>query len=579
VSSGTVTVNQGAALDLNGYGASTTITNPLTLNGTGILGGGALLNSSSSAATYAGLLTLGSNTSILGANGSITLSYIGQITGAGFNLTLGGAQGGSVASNIYTGTGALRKQDAGIWTLAGANGYTRGTAITGGTLQISSGGTSGTSLSSGGVALSGGALVDIANSTISNNIRLTTGINKLAATSNTTANFAGLISGSGTGALLVGDSGNNGRMIFSGLNIYTGGTTVNAGSLAAGSASAFGLETILVTSGATLDLNGQTLTTTGVLTINGTGASGLGVLTNSSSTTATHTGNIMLASASSIGSDTGALILNGTVSDTNDFGLVFVGTKAITLTNVSNALSTIASGSELGALSVVNAGALKIGSVTISGTTYNGLDSTDRISVETLTGDLTISQNVNTTSVAASPASPALLLAAGASEGVGNTSGNIVLIGSPNLTVGANGIADFYSGSSEESLGLSSYVATRASQSTVFGYTRSYQPNLIGYNVIYRNRTPTHSDSTAVASDSVISSSFYEATAMQRPAAVLIPTLIALVKQRVINQRLENPKDEECTLINTLETLPSARKGSNFRANSTCRFMMSTDLL
>jgi hypothetical protein len=76
-----------------------------------------------------------------------------------------------------------------------------------------------------------------------------------------------------------------------------------------------------------------------------------------------------------------------------------------------------------------------------------------------------------------------------------------------------------------------------------------------------------------------MSSSFYEATAMQRPAAVLIPTLIALVKQRVINQRLENPKDEECTLINTLETLPSARKGSNFRANSTCRFMMSTDLL
>jgi autotransporter-associated beta strand protein len=578
VSSGTVTVNSGAALDLNGYGTSTSITNPLTLNGTGISGGGALVNSSSAAAAYAGLLTLGSDASILGTNGSIALSYIGQITGAGFNLTIGGVQGGSIASNIYTGAGRLRKQDAGMWVLLGSNGYTDGTTITGGTLQVSSGGTSGTSLSSGRVTLGGGALVDTANSTISNNIMLTAGVNELAAASNTIANFSGVISGSGTGTLLVGDSTNNGRVIFSGVNSYSGGTRVDAGSLAAGSSTAFGSDMILVASGATLDLNGQTMTTTGVLTLNGSGVNGAGALTNASSTAATYSGNITLASASAIGSDTGALILSGVVSDTNDYGLAFVGSKDITLANASNALSTIASGSGMGALSVVNAGALKIGSVTIDATTYSGLDSTDRISVETLTGDLTISQNVNTTSVSASPAAPALLLAAGASEDVDNASGNIVLVGAPNLSVGANGIADFYSGSLEESLGLSSYSATKASNSTVFGYTRSYQPTSLGYNIVYRSQRSTPPEPTNSGGDSTSSSLPNETTSTGTltPTDPLIPSDVVIAKQSVAN-----PADEECTLINTLESLPSPGRASSLRAKSnlSCRVIMGTDAL
>ena len=258
---------------------------------------------------------------------------------------------------------------------------------------------------------------------------------------------------------------------------------------------------------------------------------------------------------------------------------MFIGSKDITLVNTSNALSTIASGSALGALSVVNAGALKIGSVTIGGTTYNGLDSTDRISVETLTGDLTISQNVTTTSVSASPAAPALLLAAGASEGVDNTSGNIVLVGAPNFSVGANGIADFYSGSLEESLGLSSYIATKSSNSTVFGYTRSYQPNSIGYNVIYRNQTSTYSDPVSSSSDSIISSSSNETTTPTTtpttPSVTPIPLPIVIVKY------VANTLNEECALINTLESLPSSSQGSIVRAKSklTCRLITNADSL
>jgi len=57
-SSSGVSVTSGAVLDLNGLNCATPI--PLTLNGTGIASGGALINSSATGATWAGLITLGS---------------------------------------------------------------------------------------------------------------------------------------------------------------------------------------------------------------------------------------------------------------------------------------------------------------------------------------------------------------------------------------------------------------------------------------------------------------------------------------------------------------------------------------
>ena len=57
------TVTGGAVLDLNGFTLGTA--EPLTLNGTGIANGGALTNSSATAVTYSGLITLGSASSIV----------------------------------------------------------------------------------------------------------------------------------------------------------------------------------------------------------------------------------------------------------------------------------------------------------------------------------------------------------------------------------------------------------------------------------------------------------------------------------------------------------------------------------
>jgi len=145
---GAVNVTSGAVLDLNG--TTMTNTNPLTLNGTGISSGGALANSSGTAATYAGLVTLGATgTSIVANSGNISLSNTGTIAGAstGLGLVLGGtATGNSIASAFNggvagtPGAGTLTKQGTGTWTLTNTSTYTGATAVNVGALALGNGG-------------------------------------------------------------------------------------------------------------------------------------------------------------------------------------------------------------------------------------------------------------------------------------------------------------------------------------------------------------------------------------------------------------------------------------------------------
>ena len=150
------TVSSNGTLDLGGYTLGTA--EALTLNGTGRSSIGALMNSGS-AATYSGLITLGSASSIVGGTGTITISNVGTITGATYGLTLGGAQGGTLTSILGTTTGTLTKQDAGTWTLSGANTYTGDTTISAGTLAISNATALGTS--AGVTSITTGAALNI----------------------------------------------------------------------------------------------------------------------------------------------------------------------------------------------------------------------------------------------------------------------------------------------------------------------------------------------------------------------------------------------------------------------------------
>ncbi len=464
---GAISVTSGAALDLNGQ--TMTSTGALTLRSTGIDGGGALLNSSSTGATYAGLLTLGAASSIVGGAGMIALSNTGTITGATYGLTLGGSQGGGIASIIGTTSGTLNKEGAGTWTLSGANTYTGSTAVTGGGLIITN--ATGLGTTAGGTTVSSGATLDLQGVTVGaetltlngGTLATTTGTSSLSGAvtlgADSTINVAGsaselTISGLVTGARALTKSG-TGKLTMSRQNTFSGGLTIAAGTAIegttyTGSSGPFGSGTVTVQSGATLDLNNYNVYAP--VTLAG------GALVNNATSGGTGQGDVSLGvslTADSIFGGSG--YMNAfTAITSNGYGLVFLGTGRKNLSNVNNTLSTIATGSGVGVLNVVNNQALAIGQVTAGGSTYSGINSTGTVSVMTRSGNLTVSQNVVTTSTATSYTTPALKLGAGSLSAAGTpTGGDVMLSGTPTINVGTGGVALIYSGYATTSAGRS----------------------------------------------------------------------------------------------------------------------------
>lgn len=126
------TVANGAALHL----ADKTLTvgaEALTLNGTGITGSGALRHLGGNN-SFAGPITLASNSSINSAAGNLTLT--GGVTGTN-NLTIGGS-GNTIISTtgITTGTASLTKTGTGTVTLNAVSTYTGNTNVEGGTFLL-----------------------------------------------------------------------------------------------------------------------------------------------------------------------------------------------------------------------------------------------------------------------------------------------------------------------------------------------------------------------------------------------------------------------------------------------------------
>ena len=252
-------VTGGATLDLAGFTLANTVTfEDLTLNGTGISLSGALMNSGV-AATYKGLITLGSASSIEGGTGTIALSNVGTISGATFLLTLGGTQGGSITSIIGNTSGGVTKEDAGTWTLSGANTYTGATTVNGGTLKAGVL-TQAFGLASA-VTMANIALAKLDITGFNNTIGSLTGGGALggngtlgAATltigsdGTSPGTYAGIIDG--TGAIIKSGIG---ALTLSGANIFSGGTTLSAGQLNINNLTAIGSGALSITGGTTID--------------------------------------------------------------------------------------------------------------------------------------------------------------------------------------------------------------------------------------------------------------------------------------------------------------------------------------
>ena len=242
-----------------------------------------------------GLLKFTSALTATGA-GAKTLTLQGSTAGTG-------EIAGAIVDNGGSNTTALMKSGTGKWTLSGNNTYTGGTTISGGTLEIGGSGSLGSGTYAGAISNTGALKVSTsANQTLSGDI-------------------------SGTGGTLA--MSGSGTLTLSGNNSYTGGTTVNNGTLKISGTSATGSGAVTVKSGATLAgtglITGLTTIETGATLSPGNspgfeGFSG-GLTLNSSSTTLFELGGTTRSDISNSGNGyydaiditAGTFTLDGTI--------------------------------------------------------------------------------------------------------------------------------------------------------------------------------------------------------------------------------------------------------------------------
>jgi len=261
---------------------------------------------------------------------------------AGNSLEIGSA---------ITGGGAVTKWGPGPATLSGTNDYTGATTVSAGTLKAGSTAAFGTNSA---VTLISGAALDITgfNNSIGSlnggngaagNVTLGAATLTVGGDGTSPVAYAGVISGAGGGLTKIG----GGTQILSGANLYTGTTTVNAGTLRAGNATAFGPAanaSLAFGPGSTgkVQLYGNSMTVIGLNTDatvgtpiveSGSGAAGTDTLTVNNATENTFAGVLQNGGARNLAltkTGTGLLTLSGPNTYT---GTTTVSAGTLTVTN------------------------------------------------------------------------------------------------------------------------------------------------------------------------------------------------------------------------------------------------------
>jgi len=382
--------------------ATNTYTGVTTINaGTIAVAADARLGTAPAVAT-AGKLTFGGGTLrttasfTLAANRGIALTGAGTIsTDPGTTLTYGG---------IIAGASPLTKAGTGTLIVSGANTYTGVTTIGAGTLQL---GATNAVPSGSAVTVSGGAIFDLrgfsdAIGSLAGAGTVTSGaagaVVLTAGGNNSSTTFSGVMqNGSGTVALAKTGTG---TLTWSGVNTYSGTTTVSAGVLDVQNNSSLGTTAgaTTVASGAALQLDGSGLVVAEPITLSGTGVAGGGALRQPANTN-TWSGAITLGSAARMNADAGTLTVSGGITNggflltVGGAGNTTISTTAISgtggLTKDGTGTVTLSASNTYTGTTTVSAGTLLVnGSQGSSAVSLNGgtLGGTGTVGAITSTG-------------------------------------------------------------------------------------------------------------------------------------------------------------------------------------------------
>ncbi len=381
---GTLTFNEGTLLITAGLtssrsilltGAGTIEVNaaPVALVGV-ISGSGSLTKNGNSTLVLAGANTYSGGTTVnAGVLGGASTSLQGAITNNSsviFNQPTTGTYSG-----VMSGSGSLIKQNTGTLILSGANTYSGGTTISGGSLSIASNNNLGNG--SGDLTLNGGSLLSTAGFTSSRNILLT-GAGTIEVNGSSIA-MLGIVSGSGTLT-----KRGSGTLSLKGENTYSGGTTLSKGNLSISSDNNLGNRsgsltfnggTLLLTAGLSSSRN-VLLTGPGTIEVSAAPVSLLGVISGSGTLTKRGSGTLSLKGSNTYSGGTvvSSGILQGT--STSLQGAITNNSSVVFNQSTTGSCSGVISGS--GSLTKQNTGTLILsgantyrGGTTVSGGTLS----------------------------------------------------------------------------------------------------------------------------------------------------------------------------------------------------------------
>ena len=277
------------------------LTGSNSYTGVTTIGAGTLNLGNTNALAGGGNITFGGGT--LQYSGSNTVDYSGRLVSSGSAISIDtNGQSVTFATGLASSnTGGITKLGTGTLALTGSNSYTGVTTINAGTLQANNA----NALAGGGnIAFGGGTLqYTSASNTQDWATRFKSSASSIALDTNSqNVALAGVIDSTNTGGLTKSGAG---TLTLSGSNGYSGGTTINAGTLKMGNAYAFSGSgsNITVASGATLDAAAVTGTSAVRynLTLSGSGVLGAGALIGSTAklylNSATLTGDTLLSSS------------------------------------------------------------------------------------------------------------------------------------------------------------------------------------------------------------------------------------------------------------------------------------------